>query len=74
MAREINFLGNLLLYSPKSIINRSALRSFGFASLLRALPSVSRKGAALDPAGSLPPAPHAAYAANYRFAHFLFYF
>ena len=43
------------------------------ASLLRALPSVSRNGSALDPAGSLPPAPRAAYAANWRFARFLFF-
>ena len=42
-------------YSPDCLLNRSSFRSFGYASLVRTLPSLSRKGAALDPPGGLVP-------------------
>ena len=71
--REINFEWVRYLYSPKCDFFHSAFCSFGYASLLRALPSVSREGPALDPAGSSPPAPHAAFAANWHFALFFFF-
>ena len=41
--------------SPDCLLNRSSFRSFGYASLVRTLPSLSRKGAALDPPGGLVP-------------------
>jgi len=38
--------------SPDCLLDRGSFRSFGYASLVRTLPSLSRKGSALDPAGN----------------------
>ncbi len=38
--------------SPDCLLNRGSFRSFGYASLVRTLPSLSRKGSALDPPGN----------------------
>ena len=38
--------------SPDCLLNRGSFRSFGYASLVRVLPSLSRKGSALDPPGN----------------------